>query len=115
MTDVAGNSQGAGGRRRKRMLTAQEKYEIYLALVTGELSQNEAAERWGVDRSTIARIRTVGKDAVLEALANSKPGRSKDRVDPELTAAQAEVQRLGEVVKEQAVELVALRTKSRWG
>ena len=52
---------------------------------------------------------------MLEALANSKPGRRKDQVDPELKAARDEVQRLGEVVKEQAVELVALRTKSRWG
>jgi transposase len=114
MTDVAGNSQG-GRRRRKRQLTAEEKYEVYLALVTGELTQNEAADRYGVDRSTIARIRTIGKQAVLEALANSRPGRPRDQVDPELKAARAEVDRLGEVVKEQAVELVALRTKSRWG
>ena len=92
-----------------------EKYEIYLALVAGEMSQNEAADRYGVDRSTIARIRVTGKAAVLEALANSKSGRRRDQADPELRAAQAEVERLGEVVKEQAVELVALRTKSRWG
>jgi predicted DNA-binding protein (UPF0251 family) len=114
MSDVAGRSQG-GGRRRKRLLTVEEKYEIYLALVTGEMSQNEAADRYGVDRSTIARIRTVGKQAVLEALSHSKPCRRADQVDPELRAAKNEVERLGEVVKEQAVELVALRTKSRWG
>jgi transposase len=114
MTAVGGNSQGAG-QRRKRQLTVEEKYEIYLALVAGEMSQNEAAARYGVDRSTIARIRVVGKEAVLEALANSRPGRPRDQVDPELKAAKDEVDRLGEVVKEQAVELVALRTKSRWG
>lgn len=114
MSDVAGRSQG-GGRRRRRQLTVEEKYEIYLALVAGEMSQNEAADRYGVDRSTIARIRVTGKEAVLEALANSKPGRRADQVDPELRAAKDEVERLGEVVKEQAVELVALRTKSRWG
>ncbi len=28
----------------------QRKYEIWLALVTGESSQNEATERYGVDR-----------------------------------------------------------------
>lgn len=114
MTDVAAQNQ-EGRRRRKRMLTVEEKYEVWLGLVTGELSQNEAAERYGVDRSTVARIRTVAKEAVLEGLANSRPGRPADRVDPELRAARAEVERLGEVVKEQAVELVALRTKSRWG
>jgi transposase len=114
MSDVARDGQG-GRRRRKRQLTAEEKYEIYLSLVTGAMSQNEAADRYGVDRSTVARIRKVGKDAVLEALVNSKPGRPRDRIDPQLRAAQAEVERLGEAVKEQAVELVALRTKSRWG
>lgn len=115
MTDVAVGGQGQGGRRRKRMLTAEEKYEIWLGLVTGEFSQNEAADRYGVDRSTIVRIRRVAKEAVLEALANSKPGRPAERVDPELAAVGSEVDRLGEVVKEQAVELVALRRKSRWG
>lgn len=103
------------GRRRKRMLSAAEKYEIWLALVTGECSQNEAAERWGVDRSTVARIRTTAKEGALAALAESKPGRRRDEVDPELAAARAEVERLGTTVKEQAVELVALRAKSRWG
>ena len=28
-----------GGRRRKRMLSAQEKYQIWLQLLTGEVSQ----------------------------------------------------------------------------
>jgi transposase len=102
-------------RRRKRVLTAQEKYEIWLGLVSGELSHSQAAQRWGVDRSTIARIRQVAKDGAMQALANSKPGRRPNEEDPELRAARTEVERLGEVVKEQAVELVALRTKSRWG
>lgn len=114
MSDVTDSSKG-GGRRRRRRLTVEEKYEIYLGMVTGEMTQSEAADRYGVDRSTVARIRVTGREAVLEALANSKPGRRKDQVDPELKAAKDEVQRLGEVVKEQAVELVALRTKSRWG
>jgi hypothetical protein len=34
-----------------------EKYELWLQLVTGELSQGEAAERFGIDRSTVMRIR----------------------------------------------------------
>lgn len=102
-----------GGRRRR--LSAAEKYEVWLKLVAGELGQNEAAEAYGVDRSTVSRIRDTAKAGAMAALADSKPGRPKNAVDPELAAARAEVERLGEVVKEQAVELVALRTKSRWG
>jgi transposase len=117
--EVIMSDQNASGqpprRRRKRVLTAQQKYEVWLGLVTGELSHSQAAQRWGVDRSTIARIRQVAKDGAMAALANSKPGRRANEEDPELLAALREVERLGELVKEQAVELVALRTKSRWG
>jgi hypothetical protein len=37
------------------------------------------------------------------------------REDAELAAARAEIARLGEAVKEQAIELTLLRGKSRWG
>ena len=102
-----------GGRRRKRMLSAQEKYQIWLQLVTGELSQRDAAERWGVDPTTVMRIRKVCKESALAGLAASKPGVRRDREDAELAAARAEISRLEETVKEQAIELVMLRGKQR--
>lgn len=114
MSEQAGRHDRAG-RRRKRVLTPAEKYEIWLQLVTGEVSQNEAAERYGVDRSTIARIRTVAKDGALAALSASKPGRRPGEEDLELAAAKAEIERLGEAVKELSIENVTLRGKSRWG
>jgi transposase-like protein len=114
MTDSTGKRDRAG-RRRKRILTPTEKYEIWLQLITGEVSQNEAAERYGVDRSTVARIRTVAKDGALAALSASKPGRRPGEDDPELAAAKAEIERLGEAVKELGIENVTLRGKSRWG
>lgn len=62
------------GRRAKRFLSPSQKYELWLQLVTGELSQSEAAERFGIDRSTVMRIRQVAKQGAVEALAASKPG-----------------------------------------
>ncbi|MCA1700603.1 MAG: helix-turn-helix domain-containing protein [Actinobacteria bacterium] len=103
------------GRRRKRMLSAQEKYQIWLQLLSGELSQSEAADRWGVDPSTITRIRKVARDSALAGLAASRPGVARDRGDAELAAARAEISRLEETVKEQAIELVMLRGKQRSG
>jgi transposase len=103
------------GRRAKRFLSPSQKYELWLGLVTGELSQSEAAERFGVDRSTVMRIRQVAKQGALEALAASKQGVRQAREDAELAAARAEIQRLGEAVKEQAIELMLLRGTSRWG
>jgi transposase len=103
------------GRRAKGFLSPTEKYELWLQLATGELSQSEAAERFGIDRSTVMRIRQVAKQGALEALAASKPGVRPAREDAALAAARAEIQRLGEAVKEQAIELMLLRGKSRWG
>ena len=51
----------------------------------------------------------------MTALAQSRPGRRDAGQDAELVAARAEIARLEETVKEQAIELVALRGKSRSG
>ena len=56
------------------------------------------------------RIRRIGREGALSALAQSRPGRRRGGgEDVELAAARAEIARLEETVKEQAIELVALR------
>ena len=103
------------GRRAKRFLSPLQKYEIFLQLVRQEVTMGEAAEQWGVDRATVARIRVVAKEGALEALANSRPGvRAKER-DFELEAARADAARLGEALKEMAVKLMLVEGKGRWG
>ncbi len=104
--------------RRKRVLSAQEKYQIWQQLLSGELTQRQAAEQWNVDPTTIMRIRRVGREGALSALAQSRPGvraGASGAQDAELAAARAEIARLEETVKEQAIELVALRGKTRSG
>jgi transposase len=96
-------------------LTPVQKYEIWLQLVRQETTIAEAADRVGVDRSTIMRLRTVAKDGVLAALAESKPGVQQAKRDVELEAARAEAARLGEAVKELAVKLMLIEGKGRWG
>src|SRR5438034_6550600 len=107
--------QRPAGPARKRFLTPLQKYEIWLQLVRGETTVGEAADRYGVDRSTIMRLRTVAKDGALAALSESKPGVQAARRDVELEAARAEAARLGEAVKELAVKLVLVEGKGRWG
>ena len=107
---------GSRRRRRKRSLSAEEKLQIWLQLLSGETSQRQAAERWEVDPTTIMRIRRVARAGALSALAQSRPGvRAASGEDAELQAARAEIARLEETVKEQAIELVALRGKQRSG
>ena len=105
----------AGRKRRpKRQLTPSQKYEIWLQMIRQEVTMAEAATAAGVDRSTIVRIRQVAKDGALTALAASKPGAAGRARDAELAAANAEIARLGEAVKELAVKLTLVEGKGGW-
>lgn len=109
-------STSPGPRRSKKVLSPSAKYEIWLRLVRGEATISQAASEAGVDRSTILRVRQVAKDGALAALAASKPGSpGKSARDVELEAANAEVARLSEAVKELAVKLTLLEGKGGLG
>ncbi len=101
----------SGGRRRKRFLSPSQKYEIWLGLVRGESTIGEAADRAGVDRSTVMKLRVVAKQGALDALAASRPGVKAAGVDPELAEARAEIARLSEALKEMGVRLCSRREK----
>ena len=101
------------GRRRPKRLSAETKWEIYLQVTSGAITQADAARRWGVDVSTVITIRRTVKDAALAALAR-KPGRPGKERNWELEEAQAEIARLTEAVKAQAIELAIVRGKSGW-
>ena len=103
-------------RRAKRFLTAEQKYDLWVRVLTGQVTQSDAAAEAGVDRTTIATLRKVARDGAIAALQASRPGQRK--VPPaevsELAKLRAEVERLGAVVIDQAVELAVLRGKSSW-
>ena len=104
-------------RKPKRFLTAEQKYDVFVRILTGQITQGAASTELGVDRTVITRIRTVARDGAIAALQASRPGKpSVSRQDQtELVGLQAEVARLERTVVEQAVELAVLRGKSGWG
>jgi transposase-like protein len=104
-------------RKPKRLLSAEEKYDLWVRLLTGQVTQAQAAAEAGVDRTTIAKLRKVAKDGAIAGLQAARPGRPKASAaeQSELVKLRAEVDRLGAVVIDQAVELAVLRGKSTWG
>ncbi len=104
-------------RRAKRFLTAEQKYDLWVRILTGQVTQSDAAAEVGVDRTTIATLRKVARDGAIAALQASRPGQRKVSVQEasELAKLRVEVDRLGAVVIDQAVELAVLRGKSSWG
>jgi transposase len=103
-----------GRRRKRRLLTPEEKWEIFLEVTSQELTQADAARKWGVDTSVVIKLRRDAKDAALAAFAAAKPGRVRDPRDLQIEQLEAEVARVTEAIKEQAIELALVRGKSRW-
>jgi transposase-like protein len=113
---VQSNGTGPSGRRPKRFLSPSEKYEIWVSLMRGEYTISEAADRSGVDRSTVMKLRSVARQGALDALAASRPGvRPGGGPDAELAQARAEIARLTEALKEMGVRLMLAEGKGRWG
>ncbi|MDE0133959.1 MAG: hypothetical protein OXM54_03880 [Acidimicrobiaceae bacterium] len=106
----------APGRRPRKMLTAEQKYDLWVRMLTGQITQAEAAaEEAGVDRSVVSRLRAVARDGKVAALGASRRGRPRQsRAEAsEAAAMRAEVERLGRTVVEQAVELAVLLEKTQ--
>jgi transposase-like protein len=104
-------------RRAKRFLTAEQKYDLWQRMLTGQLTTAAAAAEAGVDRSTVMTLRKTARDGAIAALQASRPGRPKaNRVEQtEIARLTTEVARLQATIVEQAVELAALRGKAAWG
>jgi transposase len=102
-----------GTRRRPRVLLPETKWEIFLQVTSREITQADAARKWGIDVSTVIGIRRSVKDAALAALS-AKPGRPAAERNWELEEARRELAQLTEAIKAQAIELVLLRGKAGW-
>jgi transposase len=105
-------SSGAAGQA-----VAEPEPEVRAVVAAGDRrAEPERGGRALGDRPLHGHAHPAGRRAgALEALAASKPGVRQAGEDAELAAARAEIARLGEAVKEQAIELMLLRGKSRWG
>ncbi|MGO9958622.1 MAG: hypothetical protein ACLP50_22095 [Solirubrobacteraceae bacterium] len=104
-----------GKSRKRRQLTPEEKWEIFLEVTSQEISQADAARKYGVDVSVIIRLRALAKDAALAAFASAKPGRPASAEAVEVELLRAENDRLGEALKEMAIELTLFRGRQRSG
>ncbi len=104
-------------RRAKRFLTAEQKYDLWQRMLTGQITTVAAAGEAGVDRSTIMTLRKTARDGAIAALQASRPGRPKQSrsEQTEIAKLTAEVTRLQDTIVEQAIELAALRGKAAWG
>ena len=88
---------------------------MWCEVVSGQGTQREIADRWGVDRSTVVHVVKTARQSALNGLAASRPGRrGKSPEQVALEEAEAEITRLRDTITAQAVELHLFRGKGRW-
>jgi hypothetical protein len=99
---------------KRRLLSPTQKYEVFVSVLCGKATQREAAQKWRVDRTTVATICRTAKQGALEALSArpGRPGKSGEQV--EIEELRGEVDRLRAALAEQAVALHLHEGKSRW-
>jgi transposase-like protein len=102
-------------RRPRKRLSAAQKYEVFVSVLTGQATQREAAEKYGVDRSTVVMACRTAKQGALDALAAAVPGRQGMTAEQAALAdAKVEIERLRATVTEQAIALHLHEGKASW-
>lgn len=91
------SEQTTPGRRRRRLLTPEARWEAFLEVTSRELTQTVRRPQLGVDTSVVIKLRRDAKQAAPAAFAASKPGATRDPREVEVAELRAEVARLTEV------------------
>ncbi len=104
--------------RKRRHLSAQEKYQIFLeatmAKATGNGNVSEVLRRWGIHASDLTRIRKSVEEASISAFKARKSRKPKIDYD-QYQHLKGEKERLEATVLEQAAELALLKKRERSG
>ena len=101
--------------KKRRYLSAEKKFQIYLEAQDGDKPVGELLRREGLFSTDLARIRQQVKEGALQRLS-AKPGRQQGQVSTEAyEAIKLELQNKERALADQSVELAILRKKTNGG
>lgn len=101
--------------RKRRQLSAEKKFQVYLEAQHPTRPVGEILRREGLYSTDLARIRQQVKEGALQRL-KAKPGRQPEMVSTEsYDKLKAELQEKERALADQAVELAILRKKTNGG
>jgi len=107
------NTKGPGKKRRR--LSAEKKFQIFLEAQHPSQPIGEMLRREGLYSTDLARIRQQVRDGALQRLS-AKPGRQPETVSREdHEALQQELQQKERALADLSVELTVLRKKTSGG
>ena len=109
------DKNNADEKKKRRYLSPEKKYQIFLESQRGDSPVGEILRREGIFSTDLNRIRQKVKDGALEHLA-AKPGAKKKTVSQdEYDALKRELEEKERALADLSVELVALRKKTNGG
>ena len=109
------SSGGNRGRKKRRILSPEKKYQVFLEAQRGELPVGDLLRREGPYSTDLARIQKKVKEGALERLAD-RPGKRKKSVsESEYARLKKELEEKERVMAEMSVELAILRKKTNGG
>jgi transposase-like protein len=101
--------------KKRRYLTAEKKFQIYLEAQASDKPVGELLRREGLYSTDLARIRQQVREGALQRLG-AKPGRQPDPVSTEAyEAIKQELQEKERTLADLSVELAILRKKTNGG
>ena len=109
------NETSPEGKKKRRFLSPEKKYQIFLESQSGKSPTGEILRREGLYSTDLVRIREKVKEGALERLAD-RPGAKRKTVPREdYEALKRELEEKERALAEQAVELAILRKKTNGG
>ena len=85
---MSSSNTSEGSNKKRRFLTAEKKFQIYLETQTNDKPVGEILRREGLYSTDLARIRSQVKEGALQRLS-AKPGRQQELVSTETYEATA--------------------------
>ena len=113
--EKAQNNHFFEGKRKRRFLPPEKKFQIYLESQNGKTPVGEILRREGIYSTDLSRIRKQVKEGALERLS-ARPGAKRKTVPQEsYEALKRELEEKERALADQAVELATLRKKTNGG
>jgi len=110
-----GTLEKSNNQRKKRVLSPEKKFQIFLETQRGDRPVGEILRREGLYSSDLVRIRQQVRDGAVENLA-ARPGRKRRTVSAdEYEALKRELEEKERALADLSVELTVLRKKTNGG
>jgi len=112
---VPNNEKSPEGKKKRRFLSPEKKYQIFLESQSGKSPTGEILRREGLYSTDLVRIREKVKEGALERLADRPGAKRKTVPQGDYEALKQELEEKERALAEQAVELAILRKKVNGG